>query len=510
MSELETVEQTDGGEVTSDTSATPATVAAETKGDHLASIARGLDRLADASRADVLLYAANDTDSASVVAQGRPHSVPPIHEGTVVGQAVDADTRPLIFRTLGGASSAAGYAEGPYGSVVAQEVFAIEYEDEVIGALSIEKTLIEHERHQRRSRPFRDALRDFQWAVSQNLIAGLDGLSPFGEHDGVLVVDRARHIQYASGVANNLYRRLGAMDLLPGKSLSVLRDSDDQLVQRSLDTGRCLEVESEEGAFIWIKKAVPLYTRPGWRRWLPWESQRPQLAGALFMIHDATQERKKEQLLKLKEAMLEEIQHRVTNSLQTIISLLRMQARRAESEETRNVLEESITRLLSVATVHDFLYNPGERIIDLKALSERILQETARGIIAPGKHIELVLDGPTVRLPAHQATPCALVINELLLNALEHGYAEQSDGKVSITLKETYDDIVIEIRDDGSGLPENFDPESDGQLGMNIVRSLVEDGLEGRFELHNKEGVAAVVTFPKLSTGDESWTELES
>ncbi len=379
----------------------------------------------------------------------------------------------------------------------------------MIGALSIEKTLIEHERHQRRTRAFQKAVRNFQWAVSKNLIPGLDQVSPFGEYDGILVVDAGRHIQYASGVANLLYRRLGAMDLLPGKRLSILRDSDDDLVEQALEAGRCLEEETEEGAFTWVKKAVPLYSPNGWRRWLPWEPDAPRLVGALFMIHDATEERKKQQRLKLKEAMLQEIQHRVRNSLQTIISLLRMQARRAESEETRSVLEESITRLLSVAAVHDFLYNPGERIVDLRALIERILDETAKGVIAPGKKIELALEGPTVYLPAHQATPCALVINELLLNALEHGYAGQAGGRVSVTLKETYENIVIEIQDDGSGLPENFDARKDGSLGLSIVRSLVEDGLAGHFELRNRDGVAAIVTFPKASTGDESWTELE-
>lgn len=504
MAELETVEHADG------VTPAPDALGGGSNDDDLAAIARGLDRVADVSRADVLLYAIGESGQASVIAQGRPHSVPPIHEESVIGRPAHPDAQPLVFRALGGASYAAGYAEGPYGSVVTQETFAIEHGAEVVGALSIEKTLIEHERHQRRARVFRDTLRHFQWAVARNLIPGLETLSPFGENDGILVVDAARHIQYASGVANLLYRRLGAMDLLPGKSLSVLRDSDDDLVRRCLEARRCLEEEVEEGAFIWIKKAVPLWSSTGWRRWLPWEPGRPQLTGALFMIHDATQERKKEQLFKLNQSMLEEIRHRVANSLQTIISLLRMQARRAESEETRNVLEESITRLLSVATVHDFLYNPGERIVDLKALSQRILHETARGIVAPGKRIDFMVNGPTVRLPAHQATPCALVINELLLNALEHGYAEQSDGRVSITLRETYDTIVIEISDDGSGLPEDFDPESDGRLGMSIVRSLVEDGLDGCFELHNGDGVAAVVTFPKLSTGDESWTELES
>ncbi len=477
---------------------------------YLDEIAQAIGLLADVSRGDVLLYAVGEREHVTVIAQARPHSVPPIHEADATGQVANPIEHSTIYRALSGGQYVANKnSQGPYGAVVAQEVFPIVFYGQVIGALSIEKTLIEQERHERRARAFQIAVRNFQWGVSKNLIRGVEGLSPFGEYDGILVVDAARHIQYASGVANLLYRRLGAMDLLPGKRLSILRDSDDDLVRRALEAGRCLEEETEEGAFIWIKKAVPLYSPLGWRRLLPWETNGPRLVGALFMIHDATEERKKQQRLKLKEAMLEEIQHRVRNSLQTIISLLRMQARRAESEETRNVLEESITRLLSVAAVHDFLYNPGEHIVDLRALSERILQETARGIIAPDKKIELILEGPTVHLPAHQATPCALVINELLLNALEHGYPDQAGGRVSITLRETYDNIVIEIQDDGSGLPENFDARRDGSLGLSIVRSLVEDGLAGHFELKNRDGVAAIVTFPKAPTGDESWTELE-
>ncbi len=478
--------------------------------DYLDEIARTIGLLADVCRGDVLLYAVDKPGHVSVIAQARPHSVPPIHEGDAVGQVANPIENSTVFRALSGGQYVAGkHGQGTYGAVVAQEVFPVEHDGQVVGALSIEKTLIEHERHERRTRAFREAVRNFQWAVSKNLIPGLDEMSSFGEYDGILVVDSSRRIHYASGLANNLYRRLGAMDLLPGKRLSILRDSDDDLVKRALEAGRCLEEETEEGAFIWVKKAVPLYSPVGWRQWLPWEPDSPRLVGALFMIHDATEERKKQQRLKLKEAMLQEIQHRVRNSLQTIISLLRMQARRVKSDETRAVLEESITRLLSVATVHDFLYNPGDQIVDLRALSERILQETARGIIAPDKKIELALEGPTVYLPAHQATPCALVINELLLNALEHGYADQPGGKVSVTLRETYDNIVIEIRDDGSGLPENFDARKDGSLGLSIVRSLVEDGLAGHFELKNHDGVAAIVTFPKAPTGDESWTELE-
>ncbi len=461
-------------------------------------LAGDIGLLADISRADVLVFCPDGTGRAVVAAQARPHSVPPIYEADVVGRVIEPAEYPALFRVLSTGQPTAGDHPHPaFGAPVAMEVFPIQVGGETVGALSIEKTLIEHERHQRRARAFQRAVRAFQWAVSRGLIRGLETLSPFGEYDGILVVDTGRRIQYASGVANNLYRRLGAMELLPGKRLSNLRASDDTLVARALEEERCLEEETEEGAWLWVKKVIPLYGPVGWRRYLPWEADEPRIVGALLTIHDATAERRKEQMLKLKEAMLQEIQHRVKNSLQTIVSLLRMQARRVESEETRQVLEESITRLLSVAAVHDFLYNPGERVVNLRALSKRILHETARVVLPPDKKIYLKLEGPDIYLPAQQATPCALIINELLLNALEHGYADQPVGTVSIALKETRDRVTVQIHDDGSGLPEDFDINRHGSLGLSIVRSLVEDGLNGEFELHDCDGVTATVTFPK-------------
>ena len=468
-------------------------------------LAGDIGLLADISRADVLVFCPDPTGRAVVTAQARPHSVPPIYDADVVGQTVEPAEYPALFRALASGQPTAGEHTHPaFGAPVILEVFPLQVDSRVIGALSVEKTLIEHERHQRRARAFQQAVRAFQWAVSRGLIKGLNTLSPFGEYDGILVVDTARRIQYASGVANNLYRRLGAMELLPGKRLSNLRASDDTLVARALEEERCLEEETEEGAWLWVKKVIPLYGPTGWRRYLPWESDEPRLIGALLTIHDATAERQKEQMLKLKEAMLQEIQHRVKNSLQTIVSLLRMQARRVQSEETRQVLEESITRLLSVAAVHDFLYNPEGRVVNLRALSERILHETARVVLPPDKQIHLTLEGPDIYLPAQQATPCALIINELLLNALEHGYANQPVGTVSIALRETDKRITVEIHDDGSGLPQDFDINKHGSLGLSIVRSLVEDGLNGQFELRDCDGVMAIVSFPKTHVKRET------
>ncbi|MFQ6058596.1 MAG: sensor histidine kinase [Anaerolineae bacterium] len=460
--------------------------------------------VADISRADVLIYCPTTSGEAVVVAQARPHSVPPIYDQSLLGQMARPEDNPIVFRAL----RRGRYAQGSHGLIaegapIVQEVHPIHNaRGQVIGALSIEKTLIEHERHKRRSRSFRRAVRQFQEMVLRGEVQGAAALSPFEEHDGILVVDAKGRIQYASGVANNLYRKLGYMDTLPRKRLSDLETADEALVNAAMAQGRCLEEEVQEGPWIWIKKAIPLTAQDGWRvRWrkllaLPLSPPRP--AGALLTVHDATEARRKEQELKLHAAMLQEIQHRVQNSLQTIIALLRLQARRASSEETRQVLEESINRILSVAAVHEFLFRqPDSHVVNIKDLSELILNLTARGAMPPEKEIRLGLQGADIYLPAQQATPCALVINELLQNALEHGYTRRRGGTISINLRDEGQEIAIEICDDGRGLPNGFDLGQDSRSGLRIVQTLVEEGLHGHFELRNDCGVSAIVRFPK-------------
>jgi len=465
-------------------------------------IGRALPILADISRADVLLFCASTPDAALVLSHAEPHSVPSTRTGSLVGQLVNAETYPLVFRTLRSAQpSRRSHGLMVEGTPVVQEVFPIFYAGRAIGALGIEKALIEFERHRRRHELFQQALRCLQEMTCRGQVKGAEKLSSFGEHDGIIVVDPACQVQYASTVAGHLYRRLGHAGTLFKKRLADLGTSDETLVRAAMAGGECLEEEVQEGAFIWVKKALPLYgyapLQTGWRRLLRRRWREPALVGVMLAIHDATEARRKEQELRLTSVMLREIQHRVRNSLQTITALLRLEARRASSEETRQVLQESISRILSVAAVHEFLFQPGDQVVNLRVLSERILNQTAEGVMDRDQHIRLNVSGSDVYLPAEQATPCALVINELLLNALEHGFSRHANGAITVNLQEGESEIAVTIHDDGRGLPEGFDLEQGSRLGLRIVQTLVEEGLHGRFEIRNDHGVSATVRFPK-------------
>jgi len=220
--------------------------------------------------------------------------------------------------------------------------------------------------------------------------------------------------------------------------------------------------------------------------------------GAIVAIEDVTDELQKEQELKIKTAMIQEIHHRVKNNLQTIAALLRLQARRTGNPEVSDQLRETIGRIISIAVVHEFLSHEETSVINIHEVSNRILAEVRNGVLDHTRPITLSLEGlRTFSLPAQQATSCALIINELVQNAVEHAFVGLPGGSIVVRLAEQDDSLYIEIQDDGRGLPHDFDQVAQGGLGLQIVRSLVREDLKGQFELANGQGVRAVVSFPK-------------
>jgi len=489
-----------------------------TEGDiaFLQKIERDLGILADISRSDVLMYAQLSSDQATVIAQARPHSISPVHAGSLLGRIVTAAEQPLVFRALErGRFSQGNLRVLTTESPIVQKVHPIRNaEEKVIGALSIETNLLEHERHHRRSRVFQRALGLLQQMILRGELEGAQNLSPFGEHDGIMVIDEQKRIRYMSGIATNLYRKIGYVEGLAGKRVSSLKTADDNLASIAVEKGRCIEQEVQDGSRIWIKKAIPLAIWEGqpanWRRFLSWPTRnsRPPYQ-VMLTIHDETEARYRERELEVKSAMIQEVHHRVKNNLQTIVALLRMSARRASSEETRQALQEGINRIMSVAVIHEFLSHQESQVINIREVSQRIINQMRQGVLDPEKQIHLDLRGPNIYLPARQATACAMVVNELLQNAVEHGYERRPGGTVSVQLVDDGDGVTITIQDDGVGLPADFDRERAESLGLQIVRTLVEDDLRGQFELKGGDGVRAVVSFPKLVGGDEIWNEPE-
>jgi two-component sensor histidine kinase len=181
--------------------------------------------------------------------------------------------------------------------------------------------------------------------------------------------------------------------------------------------------------------------------------------------------------------LAQEIHHRVKNNLQTVASLLRLQARAGEGVDPRKALDDSVNRILAIAAVHEVLTEQRDEDVDLGDLLERLRAMLVQGLGA-GKRVES--DLAPVSLAGNRATALALVFSELLQNALEHG-----GDAVRIELTRRNGDAVLAIADDG-GVGE----EVRAGTGLSIVRALVRDELGGSFELRNEGGTRAEVVFP--------------
>jgi two-component sensor histidine kinase len=478
----------------------------------LQKIGQDLSILADLSRADVLMYCPLTADRAVLVAQASPHSILPIYGKPAMDRQVTFVDEPAVIRALVEGHRGftevrrrIGDRESPEKAApIVQETHPIRASDgRVIAAICIETNLIERERHRRRSKVFQKALKQFQETVLTGNLLGAEQLTSFAEHDGVVVVDTQHRIQYISGIATSLYRKLGyAGDLLKYR-IEDLELDDHGLVLEAMEQGRCLEAETQVGDLVWVKKALPFFS-PGRRvrRLLGRAGTAWRLEGVLLTVRDETEARRQEEELRVKVAMIQEIHHRVKNNMQTIASLLRLQSRRAESVEVRRALQEGINRILSVAVIHEFLAHQEARVINIRDVSQRIINQVREGVLDREKGIRLDLRGPNIYLPTQPATVCALVINELLQNALEHGYEREEGGAVTVNLRDDGEQITISVDDDGVGLPEEFDLAQTSSLGLQIVKALAEGDLKGSFELYGRDkGVSAVVTFPKHTQG---------
>jgi two-component sensor histidine kinase len=220
-------------------------------------------------------------------------------------------------------------------------------------------------------------------------------------------------------------------------------------------------------------------------------------------VHDSTETRRQQQELRVKTALIQEIHHRVKNNLQTIAALLRMQGRRLQQKEAQHAIQEAVNRILSAAVIHEFLSRQDAHVINIKDISQRIVTQMQQGVLSPEKQITFQLEGPPIFLPARQATACALIINELLQNAVEHGFVGRQQGQVKLTLEDEGDKVVVRIHDDGTGLPEEFEFTNGTSLGLQIVQTLVQEDLKGSFHIGNGGGTQVIVTFPKPMFGGE-------
>lgn len=193
-------------------------------------------------------------------------------------------------------------------------------------------------------------------------------------------------------------------------------------------------------------------------------------------------------------AVVREMHHRIKNNLQTVAMLMQLQLPEADRLETRQVLLTNIHRIRSIAAVHEILSEQGFRLVNVKAVLERVAQMTMTGMARPGQEVHITVHGDNLQLSSRAATALSVVVNELVQNSLEHAFVDRVEGAIDISLARTPDALMVLVRDDGVGMPD----EIERNLGLEIAEALVHDDLQGSLEfIRMRRGTEACIRLPR-------------
>ena len=301
--------------------------------------------------------------------------------------------------------------------------------------------------------------------------------------DGIMIVDDHKMVVAANNQARHIFQTIDVPDLV-GRHTNHMA-INWPLVGMVMDTGIAESKELMFRGLLLSIRVLPVVAKPkgGW---------------AIVILQDVTELRKKDQELQIKTVVIKEIHHRVKNNLQTIASLLRMQARRAQSQETKDVLRDCVGRVNSIAIVHEYLSQQDSGLIDVDKVAKEIYKALLSSMLSPDFKLDAHFYVEKTTLPSEKATSVALILNELLQNAIEHGFEGKNSGRLDVSFKLADDKYELTIRDDGAGLPAGVDVFNSKSLGLKIIKTLAEADLRGSFTLQNGAdcGTIAKVVIP--------------
>ncbi len=461
--------------------------------------------LADLSFADLLLFVrarrpdASGEPRAVIVAQLRPLTGPTMYAEDLVGSSSSPADRFVVDRAFReGRIVRDGEPEWRDGVPVREEAIPVTYDGRVIAVLARDTNLATARSPSALELAYLAASSDLAQMVAEGRFPHVTDAPELPDAprvgDGLLRLDADGLVTFASPNALSAVRRMGYRGNLAGHHLADVRSqlsldmtAGQARVELALERREPVDAElvSADGDTAVRLRAVPLL--PG-----------GALLGAVVVLRDVSDVRRRDRALLTKDATIREIHHRVKNNLQTVAALLRLQARRTDVAEAREALAESVRRVTSIAVVHETLSTAIDESVPFDAIADQIssvaleLATTHRGARATATRT-----GSFGVLPAQVATPLALVLSELLANAVEHAYGG-GGGKVHIQVSRSSAGLQMIIADEGAGLPPGFDAAAATGLGLQIVRALVVGELRGTVALRPgpEVGTEAVVAVP--------------
>jgi two-component sensor histidine kinase len=208
-----------------------------------------------------------------------------------------------------------------------------------------------------------------------------------------------------------------------------------------------------------------------------------------------------ESSLKEKEVLLKEIHHRVKNNMQIISSLVSLQADQSKDSTIREILQDVSNRVRSMAIVHEKLYQSTSLAwVELVEYTESLVNHLWRSYGGESSNIHFTKDLEPISLPVNEAVPWGLILNELVSNALKHAFPGVEQGEVAVSLhNDDQGQVVLNVRDNGQGLPSGFDWSKTDSLGLRLVKILAAQ-LHAQVQVISDGGTEFKVTFRSTNT----------
>jgi two-component sensor histidine kinase/PAS domain-containing protein len=448
---------------------------------HLQRLVASWGPIADLCFADMLLFVPLAGDGGRrfvIVGQVRPSTNQTLYRDDFVGDIVDESARPLISRALRTGEIVEGEANlAAIDERVRMLAIPVRFDGEVIAVCSRESRPSIGRQPGELERTYLAVFQRFARMIASGTFP-FRSEEPGSEEaprvgDGAMVLDAEGRVEYASPNAISALHKVGIHGNAEGHRIAEL-GLQEGAVRTALGTGQPVTEEIERGTDITVLfRCVPLL-------------EDGAVTGALVLLRDISELRRRDRLLVSMDATIREIHHRVKNNLQTIGSLLRLQGRRLDSEEAKEAIEESVRRIRSIALVHETLSRETGDDVQFQEIVRPLVRMVEEGLQSPDRPVRFRVEGDAGRVPASVATPLAVVLTELLQNAVDHAFPEDaasSDVSVLVQLANDGKQLTVRVSDNGVGLPEGFSLEQSHGLGLSIVRTLVGSQIEGSIDM---------------------------
>jgi two-component sensor histidine kinase len=199
--------------------------------------------------------------------------------------------------------------------------------------------------------------------------------------------------------------------------------------------------------------------------------------------------------LKEKETLLHEIHHRVKNNMTVISSLLKLQAGQVNNDEAKTALMDSQNRVQSMSSIHETLYQSDNlSTVDMKTYLSSLASAIALNY-SIGSKVNLLVESKNVLIGAKQASPVGLIVNELITNSFKYAFPDNQEGEIKINLQKIENQIQLEYADDGIRIPEDYNWRNTKSMGLNLVKMLAENQLDGSIDMESNNGTKFTIKF---------------